>query len=309
MNEEPEQRAQAVHTLTAAGGERLDALLARRLSGLSRSQAAALIKAGYVTVNGSVEKAGIKPRAGASVVAVIPPTRESALIPEDIELRIVYEDGDIAVIDKPAGLVVHPAPGHETGTLVQALLHHMGALSVIGGEERPGIVHRLDKETSGLLVVAKNDAAHRSLSAQLQKKTVRRVYLALVDGNIKEDEGTVDAPIARHPIHRKRMAVAADGRQAVTHWRVLERFGQYTLVECRLETGRTHQIRVHMALIRHPVTGDGVYGGSQALGLCSQALHAYELGLVHPRTGEEMTFYSPLPEDFQNVLDKLRRKR
>ena len=236
------------------------------------------------------------------------PPEEVDIVPQDIPIDIVYEDADIAVIDKPKGMVVHPAPGNPNGTLVNALMYHLEGLSGIGGEIRPGIVHRIDKLTSGLVVVAKNDMAHTSLAAQMKDHSARRTYIAIVDGNIREDSGTVDAPIGRHPVDRKKMAVVQDGRNAVTHWRVLERYGAYTLIEARLETGRTHQIRVHMAYIKHPVSGDTIYGAAKPrLGLDGQALHAARLELTHPRTGERMVFSAKVPEYFRSALKKAGR--
>lgn len=285
-------------------GERLDVFLAR-LSGKSRAQAQKAISDGDVCVNGGEGKANRKLRIGDKVELRLrePAALETAA--EDIPINIVYQDGDICVVDKPQGMVVHPAPGNEGGTLVNALLYALDNLSGIGGVKRPGIVHRIDKMTSGLIVIAKNDMAHASLSAQLKEHTARRVYLAIVEGNLKEDEGTIDEPIARHPVDRKRMAVVSGGRDAVTHWRVLQRMGRYTLIEAALETGRTHQIRVHMHHSKHPVAGDAVYGASkQGLGLHGQALHAYRLELTHPRTNERMQFYAPPPDYFLAALKR-----
>ena len=240
----------------------------------------------------------------------LPEARPVETAAQDIPLDIVYEDGDVLVINKPKGLVVHPAAGHEDGTLVNALLYHCGdSLSGVGGERRPGIVHRLDRDTTGLLIVAKNDFAHQRLAAQLSDHTLRRTYECIVRGGFREDSGTVNAPIGRDPRDRKRMAVTEkNSREAVTHWEVIARYGQYTHLRCRLETGRTHQIRVHMAWIRHPIAGDPVYGiGKPELGLHSQCLHAKELTFLHPRTGEEMTLSCPLPEEFEHALKKLQR--
>ncbi|MBQ3132317.1 MAG: RluA family pseudouridine synthase, partial [Clostridia bacterium] len=257
---------------------------------------------------GNSAKANQKLKIKDKVTVLLRPAAEVDIAPENIPIDIVYEDADIAVIDKPKGMVVHPAPGNPNGTLVNALMYHLSGLSGIGGELRPGIVHRIDKLTSGLIVVAKNDMAHTSLAAQLKEHSARRTYIAIVDGNIKEDSGTVDAPIGRHPVDRKRMAVVKDGREAVTHWRVLERYGAYTLIEARLETGRTHQIRVHMAHIKHPVAGDVVYGSAKPrLGLDGQALHAARLELTHPATGERMTFKAKVPEYFASALKKAGR--
>ena len=228
--------------------------------------------------------------------------------PQNLPVEIVYQDGDIAVINKTQGMVTHPCAGTPDGTLVNALMYHIRDLSAINGVLRPGIVHRLDKDTSGLLVVAKNNAAHLSLAEQIEKKTAGRYYVALVCGNIKEDEGTIDAPIARSVRDRKKMAVDENGRRAVTHYKVRERFGDYTLVEFKLETGRTHQIRVHAKYINHPVVGDVTYGKKDSFGLNGQLLHAYKLTLTHPTTGERMTFEADLPDYFKRVLDKLRKK-
>ena len=231
-------------------------------------------------------------------------------MPEDIPLDVVYEDGDVIVVNKPKGLVVHPAPGHPDGTLVNALLHHCGdSLSGVGGALRPGIVHRIDRDTSGLIIAAKNDFAHQKLSAQLQDHTLARIYRCIVTGKLREDTGTVDAPIGRCPTDRKKMAVVANGRSAVTHWTVLERFQGFTYVECRLETGRTHQIRVHMASIGHPILGDTVYGAKKAVpGLQGQCLHAVGLRFLHPRTGEAVELWCDLPEEFQAQLRKLEKR-
>lgn len=290
---------------TAHSPARLDRFVSEA-SGLTRSQAQRLIREGAVTVNGACVRAAHALAPGDEVRLLPPEPVEIEARPEPMPLDIVYEDADICVINKPQGLVVHPAPGHAAGTLVNGLLYHFGTLSEVGGALRPGIVHRIDRMTSGLLVVAKNDAAHLSLTAQFQTHEAGRAYLALVDGNLREDSGTVDAPIGRHPRERKRMAVVPDGRSAVTHWRVLARFGTHTLLSVALETGRTHQIRVHMAYIRHPVTGDDVYGASRRqLGLAGQALHGYRLCLTHPSSGEEMVFYAPLPAYFVAALQKL----
>ena len=290
-------------------GERIDALLAH--SGYTRSVAARLIAAGQVTREGkSVKKSELTRAGDVFLVAEDDTPAPASAAAQDIPLDIVYEDADLIVVNKPRGLVVHPAPGHPDGTLVNALLHHCGdSLSGIGGEMRPGIVHRIDRDTTGLLIVAKNDFAHRRLAAQLSDHTLRRTYECIVRGGFREDSGTVDAPIGRDPRDRKRMAVTEkNSREAVTHWEVIARYGQYTHLRCRLETGRTHQIRVHMAWIRHPIAGDPVYGiGKPELGLHSQCLHAKELTFLHPRTGEEMTLSCPLPEEFENALKKLQR--
>ena len=232
-------------------------------------------------------------------------------MPQDIPLDVVYEDGDVIVVNKPTGLVVHPAPGHPDGTLVNALLHHCGdSLSGIGGEKRPGIVHRIDRDTSGLIIAAKNDAAHAALSAQLSDHTLARTYECLVSGNMKQDSGTVDAPIGRSSADRKKMAVVPGGRRAVTHWEVVARYPGVTHLRCRLETGRTHQIRVHLAYIGHPILGDTVYGAKKPVpGLTGQCLHATGLRFLHPRTGEPVELHCPLPEEFTRMLEKLEKKQ
>ena len=290
-------------------GERLDAALARLVPELSRSQAQRLIEQGAVTCGGRPVKKNEKLQPGDTLTLTLPEVQETALEAQQIPLDVCYEDADVIVVNKPKGLVVHPAPGHPDGTLVNALLAHCGdSLSGIGGERRPGIVHRIDKNTSGLIIAAKNDFAHASLAAQLKDHSLARTYVCIVCGNIREDSGVIDAPIGRHPADRKKMAVTEkNSRSAVTHWRVLERFGGYTLVECRLETGRTHQIRVHMAYRGHPILGDMVYGHKKPeLGQDSQCLHARELTFVHPRTGERVTVSCELPEYFEQLLQKLR---
>ena len=288
-------------------GERIDALLAR--SGYTRSGAARLIAAGQVTRNGKpVKKSDLTGAGDVILVEENDAPAPAAAVAQDIPLDIVYEDGDLIVVNKPRGLVVHPAPGHPDGTLVNALLHHCGgSLSGIGGEQRPGIVHRIDRDTSGLLIVAKNDFAHQSLSAQLADRSLSRIYEAVVHGGFRADSGTVDAPIGRHPADRKRMAVTEkNSRRAVTHWEVIERYAGYTHIRCKLETGRTHQIRVHMAHIGHPLLGDMVYGaGKSEKGLEGQCLHARTLKFIHPRTGEHIELTSPLPEYFTGVLSRL----
>ena len=256
-------------------------------------------------MNGRPARASFKLKCGDAVEFVIDPPADVDIAAQDIPLDIVYEDGSIVVVNKPKGMVVHPAPGNESGTLVNALMYHIKDLSGIGGELRPGIVHRIDKLTSGLIVVAKNDNAHLSLARQFKLHTARRTYIALVQSNIREDSGTVDAPIGRDRRDRKRMAVTPDGRSAITHFSVLYRFGDSTLVACELETGRTHQIRVHMAYIKHPLVGDTVYGGSDRLYSNGQALHAGRLSLTHPETGEQMEFFAPLPDWFTALLGGL----
>ena len=283
---------------------RIDKQLGHHFSQYSRSQLQRWIENGHVQVNGQPVKPKYKLAAGDVVTIEPEKPKKIDLVPENIPLDIVYEDDDVIVVNKPQGMVVHPAPGHPDHTLVNALLYH-SPLSTINGEFRPGIVHRIDKDTSGLLMVAKNDMAHRSLAAQLKAKTNEREYVALVHGVIKEDQGTVDAPLGRSPKDRKKQAVVADGRHAVTHFRVLRRYRHYTLVACRLETGRTHQIRVHMKYIGHPLAGDPLYGPRKTLPGNGQYLHARLLGFKHPQTGEQLTFTAPLPPYFQQMLDKL----
>lgn len=290
-------------------GQRLDIFLAAAVPELTRSAAQRLLEQGNVTLDGAPLKKNARTETGAEYELCLPELRETELVAQDIPLDVVYEDADVLVVNKPKGLVVHPAAGHEDGTLVNALLHHCGeSLSGINGEKRPGIVHRIDMDTSGLLIVAKNDFAHRSLSDQLKDHTLRRTYECIVRGGFREDSGTVNAPIGRDPRDRKRMAVTEkNSRPAVTHWTVLARYGQYTHLQCRLETGRTHQIRVHMAYINHPIAGDPLYGVRKPeLGLTSQCLHARALTFRHPRTGEEITVTCPLPEEFERALEKLK---
>ena len=291
-------------------GERLD-LFAAALAGVTRSRAGTLMKDGHVAVDGVAQaKAGFKLRPGMRVTVTVPDPAPSRAQAEDIDLDIVYQDADLAVVYKPSGMVVHPAAGNATGTLVNALLRHLDNLSGIGGEIRPGIVHRIDKDTSGLLLVAKNDMAHLSLSEQIKAHAVHRAYKAIVIGGFREDAGTEDAPIGRHPVDRKRMAIVPGGREAVTHWQALERLRGATLIECRLTTGRTHQIRVHMASIGHPVLGDPVYGPKKSPYPVTggQLLHAYRIGFAHPRTGEEMLFEAPPEPRFTRWLQKLEVK-
>ena len=298
--------------LTAAtehAGVRLDAFLSAD-GALTRSQAARLIAEGRVRVNGKPAAKSARLSGGETVTVDVPQLRETALPPQDIPLDVVYEDDDVIVVNKPTGLVVHPAPGHPDGTLVNALLHHCGdSLSGIGGEKRPGIVHRIDRDTSGLIIAAKNDAAHLALSAQLKDHSLSRTYECLVTGNMKQDSGTVDAPIGRSSADRKKMAVVPTGRRAVTHWEVVARYPGVTHLRCRLETGRTHQIRVHMAYIGHPILGDTVYGAKKPVpGLTGQCLHATGLRFVHPRTGEPVELHCPLPPEFTARLQKLQSK-
>ena len=291
-------------------GERLDAFLSRSAEGLSRSAAQKLIADGNVRLNGSPARKNDRLRVGDSVELTIPEPREVDIAPKQMPLDIVYEDEDVAVINKPKGLVVHPAAGHQDDTLVNGLLYAMGdSLSGINGELRPGIVHRIDKDTSGLLAIAKNDLAHTVLASQLKDHSMARTYEAVVCGSFKEDRGTVDAPIGRHPTDRKKMCVTQrNSKNAVTHWEVVERFRGYTHIRCRLETGRTHQIRVHMAYIGHPILGDTVYGHKKPeLGQDSQCLHAGALCFRHPRDGRPVMVFAPLPDYFQSVLDKLRK--
>ncbi len=289
-----------------AAGQRLDVYVAR-VAGITRSKAKELVLEGRVTVDGAVAKPSRPVRPGELVrVEVPPPPPPEAVVPENLPVPVVYEDHDLAVVDKPPGLAVHPGAGRPRGTLVNALLARLGRLSQVD-PSRPGIVHRLDKDTSGLVVVAKTEAAHRALAAQIARRTARRTYLALLRGAVPWEERTVSAPIGRHPVHRQRMAVRPEGRPAVTRFRVVERLGDYTLVECHLETGRTHQIRVHARFLGHPVAGDPVYGRRGELGLARQFLHAWRLSFTHPRTGQVVEFTAPLPEDLQQVLDGLRR--
>lgn len=289
--------------------QRLDAFLASSLDGLTRSQAARLIESGEVAVNGKTAGKSYKLAGGEDIAVTLPEPEPVEAVPQDIPLDVVYEDADVIVVNKPSGMVVHPAPGHPDGTLVNALLYHCaGTLSGVGGALRPGIVHRIDRDTSGLIIAAKNDAAHQYLSAQLADHTLARTYECIVVGALREDRGTVDAPIARHPADRKRMAVVAGGREAVTHWEVIARYPGYTHVRCRLETGRTHQIRVHMAYIGHPILGDTVYGAKKEVpGLTGQCLHAVGLRFLHPRTHEVMELSCPLPEEFTRMLQKIRK--
>lgn len=294
----------------AAGG-RIDAWLSDQREDLTRSAAARLLEDGQVTCGGNPLPKNYRLRGGETLTVTLPEVQETELLAQDIPLDVVYEDEDVIVLNKPKGLVVHPAPGHADGTLVNALLHHCGdSLSGIGGEKRPGIVHRIDRDTSGLIIAAKNDAAHLALAEQLQDHSLYREYEAVVVGNLREDSGTVDLPIARHPTDRKKMAVNhLNGHRAVTHWTVLARYPGYTHIQCRLETGRTHQIRVHMAALGHPVLGDPVYGG-QRKGfpeLAGQCLHARRLTFRHPRTGEQVTVSCPLPDYFQAVLTRCSR--
>jgi 23S rRNA pseudouridine1911/1915/1917 synthase len=309
--------AERVEVVVEKAGHRLDSYLAERL-GLSRSRVGQLIEAGHVTRNGVVPRKRDRPAPGDRIAVHLPPPEPSVLLPEPIPLDVVYEDADLLVINKAAGLVVHPAPGNRSGTLVNALLHHVGDLSGVGGVLRPGIVHRLDRDTSGLMVVAKNDRAHRALAEALQRRSVRRGYIAAAWGHLAADAVTVDAPIARHPTDRKRMAVVPDGRPAVTRFRRLERWRAADLLAVELETGRTHQIRVHLLHIGHPVVGDRTYGVDRERGVSGPArpwaaalarrtkrqfLHAAELRFRHPRTGVPLEFHAALPADLEAVAE------
>ena len=299
-----------LHLTADRAGERVDQFLARTLPELTRSAAQRLLEEGAVTRGGGRVKKNDKTAPGDVFTVVLPDPAPIDVLPQKIPLDVIYEDGDVIVVNKPVGLVVHPAPGHPDGTLVNALLYHCGAsLSGINGALRPGIVHRIDRDTSGLIIAAKNDFAHLALAEQLQDHSIYREYEAVCVGNLKQDAGTVRAPIARHPTDRKRMAVdVLHGREAVTHWTVLERLGGYTHIQCRLETGRTHQIRVHMAKLGHPLLGDTVYGAKKPYpGLAGQCLHARRLSFTHPRTGRRMTLECPLPPYFAQVLTKLRQ--
>ncbi|MFA5524841.1 MAG: RluA family pseudouridine synthase [Tissierellales bacterium] len=288
--------------------ERIDLYLSQELSKFSRSYIQKLIKDELVKVNNKVVKSKYVVSEGDYIQVTLPEPKNLEVAPENIPIEIVYEDDDLAIVNKPQGMVVHPAPGNYSGTLVNALLYHLSNLSSINGVIRPGIVHRIDKDTSGLLMVAKNNLSHEELSKQLKAHTINRIYNTLVDGNIKEDIGIIKAPIGRHPVDRKKMTVTnTNSREATTHFRVLERFGQYTLIEAKLETGRTHQIRVHMSFINHPVTGDPVYGGkNQRFKSKGQLLHAKSIGFIHPRTKEYIEFDSSLPEYFTRIINVLK---
>ncbi len=290
-------------------GARLDAFLAHAMEDLTRSAAAKAIEEGRVLVSGKVPSKSLKLTGNETIEFTPEEPAPIDAVPQDIPLDVVYEDDDVIVVNKPSGLVVHPAPGHPDGTLVNALLFHCGAsLSGVGGALRPGIVHRIDRDTSGLIIAAKNDYAHQFLSAQLADHTLARTYECIVVGNLREDSGTVDAPIARDSRDRKRMTVVPGGRRAVTHWTVLARYPGYTHVQCRLETGRTHQIRVHMAYLGHPILGDTVYGAKKPVpGLTGQCLHAVGLQFIHPRTKELVSLSCPLPGEFTAALRKIDR--
>lgn len=290
------------------GGERIDKYLSEQLEDMTRSHIQKLIKENMVRVNGMAVKSNFKLSASDQIEVEIPELKEPDILPENIPLDILYEDQDILVVNKPKGMVVHPAPGHYTGTLVNAIMYHCkDNLSGINGVMRPGIVHRIDMDTTGSLLICKNDRAHQALAEQLKEHSITRKYHAIVHGRLKEDEETIDKPIGRHPIDRKKMSVhCTNGREAITHYRVLKRFQQFTYIECQLETGRTHQIRVHMSSIGHPILGDQVYGPAKCpYKLQGQTLHAKVLGITHPTTGEYMEFDAPLPDYFQGLLEKI----
>jgi len=304
--------AETINLKADCSGVRLDSFLAANVPELTRSAVQRLIEEGRVSVNGRAAEKSCKLAGGEEITVSLPEPENVDITAQDIALDIVYEDSDVIVVNKPVGLVVHPAPGHPDGTLVNALLHHCGdSLSGIGGEKRPGIVHRIDRDTSGLIIAAKNDFAHQKLAAQLQDHSLARTYEAVVIGNLREDSGTIDAPIGRHHTDRKRMAVTSHGgRNAVTHWEVLERFPGYTHVRCRLETGRTHQIRVHMAHIGHPIYGDTVYGQKKAApGMTGQCLHAVGLKFIHPRSEKLVELSCPLNDEIEIFLRKLRNQK
>ncbi|WP_338652884.1 RluA family pseudouridine synthase [Lysinibacillus sp. Y5S-8] len=289
-------------------GERIDKALSSLQSEWSRTQIGNWVNDGIIKVNGDAVKAKYKVKAGDIIMIDVPEVEILDVIAEKLDLDIVYEDADVLVVNKPKGMVVHPAPGHMSGTLVNGLMYQCKDLSGINGVMRPGIVHRIDKDTSGLLMVAKNDTAHESLVNQLVNKTVTRKYIALVHGHIAHDKGTIDAPIGRDQKDRQKQAVVDNGKHAVTHFQVVERFGDYTLVECRLETGRTHQIRVHMNYIGFPLVGDPKYGPKKTIDFGGQVLHAATLGFDHPSSGEYLEFETPLPVDYEQLLSDLRNR-
>lgn len=307
MNGDEQVSEHETFTITTEQG-RLDKVLETLMPSRSRSQLKLAIENGLVTVEGKRVKPSYKVVEGDRIEVTTPDPVALDLEPENIPLDIVYEDDDVIVVNKPAGMVVHPSAGHPNHTLVNALLYHT-PLSTINGTFRPGIVHRIDKDTSGLLMVAKNDHAHQSLAQQLKDKTNLREYIALVHGVIKQDSGTIDAPLGRSPKDRKKQAIVADGRHAVTHFKVLERYLNYTLILCWLETGRTHQIRVHMQSIGHPLAGDPLYGPRKTIAGSGQFLHAEKLGFKHPTTGKQLVFEAPLPDDFKKVIDRLAKQR
>lgn len=291
-------------------GERIDKFLTAQGEEWSRTQVQQWIKDGHVLINGRTIKSNYKVETGDTLELFVPEPEVLEVVPENIPIEIIYEDEDVAVVNKPRGMVVHPAPGHTTGTLVNALMYHCNDLSSINGVVRPGIVHRIDKDTSGLLMIAKNDRAHESLVNQLKAKTTERVYQAIVHGNIPHDHGTIDAPIGRDKVDRQSMTVTEENsRDAVTHFTVLERFGDFTFVECQLETGRTHQIRVHFKYIGFPLAGDPKYGPKKTLAIDGQALHAQKLGFEHPRTGEFMRFKVEMPEEMKKLIRQLQNNR
>ena len=288
--------------------DRIDKYLVKKVH-LSRSQIQDLIDKGYIKVNGVTVKSSYKVKPGDIINVIIPPPEDTDIIPKDIPIQIIYEDNDLLVVNKPRGMVVHPAHGHYQDTLVNALLYKVKDLSGIGGELRPGIVHRLDKDTTGLLVVAKNDFSHQKLSEQLKNRTLKRVYWALCEGEIPWDEKRVELPMARHPVYRKKMAIVYGGKISITNFKVLERFKGYTLVSASLETGRTHQVRLHLSHLGFPIVGDEIYGRiDKRFGIKGQLLHAKEISFIHPRTSERMSFSAPLPSDFERVLSLLRQK-
>jgi 23S rRNA pseudouridine1911/1915/1917 synthase len=288
--------------------DRIDKYLVKKVH-LSRSQIQDLIDKGYIKVNGVKVKSSYKVKPGDIINVIIPPPEDTDIIPKDIPIQIIYEDNDLLVVNKPRGMVVHPAHGHYQDTLVNALLYKVKDLSGIGGELRPGIVHRLDKDTTGLLVVAKNDFSHQKLSEQLKNRTLKRVYWALCEGEIPWDEKRVELPMARHPVYRKKMAIVYGGKISITNFKVLERFKGYTLVSASLETGRTHQVRLHLSHLGFPIVGDEIYGRiDKRFGIKGQLLHAKEISFIHPRTSERMSFSAPLPSDFERVLSLLRQK-
>lgn len=322
MSEQVEQHTFCIHTKTADQGKRLDAVVAAYLTEFSRSFIASFIRKGLVRVDGQVKKPGYNLRPGEYIRGTIPPPSQPTLEAENIPLNILYDDDHIIVVNKAAGMVVHPAAGNHAGTLVNALLHHCPGLKGIGGETRPGIVHRLDKDTSGIIVCAKDQQSHMHLSHQFKSRAVKKKYLALVHGNVTSDRGTIDAPIGRHPNDRKKMSVnSKSSRTAETVWQVQERYAGYTLLAVTIKTGRTHQIRVHLASIHHPVVGDSVYGGKFAklnpakktggpekAFAARQMLHAWQLGLTHPISGDQMTFNAPLPGDIERLITFLRSR-
>ncbi|WP_271396358.1 RluA family pseudouridine synthase [Salinicoccus roseus] len=297
-----------MHEITVSdmdSGQRIDRLLAEQLDDTSRSDMQGRIRDGLVKVNGGTIKPNYKVKKGDVVTVEVRELVEADIIPEDLDLEVIHEDAEVAVVNKPKGMVVHPAAGHPSGTLVNGLMHQLDNLSGINGELRPGIVHRIDKDTSGLLMVAKDDVTHRHLVEQLVEKSVTRKYTALVHGTIPHDKGTIEAPIGRNPKERQEMAVVDDGKEAVTHFNVLERYKDFTLVECILDTGRTHQIRVHMKYIGYPLAGDPKYGPRKTLETEGQMLHAGTLGFIHPKTGEYLEFTAPLPDQFEDVLETM----